>query len=343
VGRFHAISPVVPAVEKRGRAAKVRARSITWACLTLSALLTGATAGCSYIVNSTSAAISPAESGGNGTSAAAAAPPAPLAVATATMPGDQPPPAAPSSAANSAGTAAATGVGSYKGSLLLDASGPRMTSWNKTASYCPQTTGMVGNGTVGTDSTGAVNLTTSGKAGSCVALISPGAYSSGVIEADIDFPALPGKPGMMANWAGFWLTNGPAWPADGELDGVEVEPVNAANAVTWHSGTRSAEFSASTSGFAPVQLPARGDNLSPGWHVVDIVYTKGFFAVYYDGQQYTSYTSGNVTGSPLNVYFTMANTPNTSAIVKLIGSPPINSSSSSATMSVRYLKIWSYR
>jgi len=323
----------------------MRARSLSWSCLTLTALLTGATAGCSYIVHPTSATVSPGASGGNG-APSAAAPPAPMAVATAKVPGDQAPrPAASAAAGSGAGTAAggAAGVDSYKGSLILDASGAQMTSWNKTASYCPETTGMIGNGTVGTDSTGAVNLTTSGKAGSCVALISPGAYSSGVIEADIDFPALPGKPDTMANWAGFWLTNGPAWPTDGELDGVEVEPVNAANAVTWHSGTRSDEFSASTSGFAPVQLPATSDNLSPGWHVVDIVYTKGYFAVYYDDDQFTSYTSSNIPGSPLNVYFTMANTPDTSAIVKMIGSPPVNSSSSSATMSVRYLKIWSYR
>jgi hypothetical protein len=218
-----------------------------------------------------------------------------------------------------------------------------MTSWNETSSYCPTTSGMVGNGTVSTDSTGAVNLTTPSKAGSCVGIISPGAYGSDVIEADVDLPALPGKPETIANWVGFWLTNGPAWPVDGELDAVEVEPVNAVSAVTWHSGTRADEFSASTSGFAPVQLPQDGDNLSPGWHVIDIVYTRGYFAIYYDGGLYTSYTSSNVTGSPLNVYFTMANTPATSAVEKLIGAPPINSSPSPATMSVRYLKVWSYK
>jgi hypothetical protein len=321
----------------------MRVRSIGWSCLTLTALLTSA--GCSYIANSSSAAVTPGPSGAPSGSTAVA-PPAPLAVATAKVPVSQAPPT-PSAAATSSGTSSGAGGGagldSDKGSLLLDATGAQMTSWNKSASYCPQTTGLVGNGTIATDSTGAVNLTTSGKAGSCVALISPGAYSSGVIEADIDFPALPGKPGTMANWAGFWMTNGPAWPVDGELDGVEVEPVNADNAVTWHSGTRSDEFSASTSGFAPVQLPAAGDNLSPGWHVVDMVYTKGYFAVYYDGEMFTSYTSSNIPGAPLNVYFTMTNTPNTSAIIKLIGSPPVNSSSSPATMSVRYLKVWSYR
>jgi hypothetical protein len=320
----------------------MRARSTKWPGLALALLLTGATAGCSYIAHSSSAVDSPAESSGNTSSAAA--PPAPMAIATAKLPGKRTTAPPPASTADS-GSASSTvhGVDDYKGSLVLDEGGSSMAGWNQTASYCPGTPGMLANGAVGTDSSGEATLTTPSKPGSCVALISPGAYGSDVIEADIDFPALPGKSGTMANWAGFWLTNGPAWPVDGELDAVEVEPVNATNAVTWHSGTRSAEFSASTSGFAPVQLPATGDNLSPGWHVIDIVYTKGFFAVYYDGQEYTSYTSSNVTGSPLNVYFTMANTPNTSAIQKLIGSAPINSSPSSATMSVRYLKVWSFK
>ena len=122
---------------------------------------------------------------------------------------------------------------------------------------------------------------------------------------------------------------------------MEVEPVNATNAVTWHSGTASAQFTASTSGFSPVRLPVGCANLSPGWHSVDIVYTKGFFAVYYDGEEYTSYTSSNVTGDPLNIYFSMVSTPATSAVEKQIGSAPVNSDSAPTTYTVRSLKIWS--
>ena len=48
----------------------------------------------------------------------------------------------------------------------------------------------------------------------------------------------------------------------------------------------------STDGFAQDgTLPVDGPNLTPGWHVVDVVYTKGFFAVYYDGKEYTSLSS----------------------------------------------------
>jgi hypothetical protein len=322
----------------------VRTRSARLGLLGLTTLLAAGTAGCAGIIGSSAAAETPAGSG-------AASPPAPLTIATARVPDSgkkSSPKSGRSSASSSSGTtsngpSAVSSLEGDKGSLIADISGAQMASWNQTASYCPETNGMLGNGTVATDSSGAIALTTSGKAGSCVGLISPSGYSSAVIEADIDFPALPGQSGTIANWTGFWLTNGAAWPEDGELDAVEVEPVDGQNAVTWHSGTKSAEFSASTSGFSPTRLPADGGNLTPGWHVVDIVYTRGYFAVYYDGQEFTSYTSDNVTGSPLNVYVTMANTPDTSAMQDLLGSPPVNSAPASATYRVKYLKVWSYR
>lgn len=226
----------------------------------------------------------------------------------------------------------------------MNESGSQLTSWDQTASYCPGTAaGIAGDGTVTTDSSGDAILTTKGTAGSCVALISPSMYKSNVIEAKLYFPALPGKSGTIANWTSFWMTNSATWPVDGELDGVEVEPVNAINAVTWHSGTTSNEFSASTSNYAPVHLPVDSGGLSPGWHTVDIVYTKGFFAVYYDGYEFTSYTSSNVTGAPLSLYFTMVNTPATPAVEKQIGSPPVNSTTSPTTFTVGYLKIWSLK
>jgi hypothetical protein len=296
-------------------------------------------AGCSAVAGSSSAAQSPAGS------SPADSPPQPMAVSTAKVPsaGAKAKAGSSASAGSATGSSAASGLDSYKGSLILDDAGSALTGWNSTSSYCPQTATVVGNGTVGTDSSGDATLTTPGKAGSCVALISPGSYSSDVIEADVDIPALPGQTDTIANWTSFWMTDGPKWPESGELDGVEVEPVDATNAVTWHSGTPSDPFDATTSNFSSVQLPTDSGNLAPGWHVVDIVYTKGFFAVYYDGQKFTSFTSGNVTGWPLNVYLTMIDTPATSAVEKQIGSAPINSDPASATVKVKYLKIWSYR
>jgi hypothetical protein len=124
---------------------------------------------------------------------------------------------------------------------------------------------------------------------------------------------------------------------------VEAEPADGVNAVSWHSGTTAKPFVASTDDFFPAKLPVDSPNLAPGWHIVDVVYTRGFFAVYYDGKKYTHYASGNVTGDPLNIYLTTAVTPDVSAVRKEIGGPPVNSDSSAATVAVRYLRIWSYR
>lgn len=230
----------------------------------------------------------------------------------------------------------------YANSLILDDMGAQLQSWNQTSSYCAESPGYTGDGTVKPGRSGAVGLTTSGRAGSCVGLVSPAAYSSGVIEADIYLPALPGKPDSIANWAGLWLC-GAQWPQDGELDAVEVEPVDGRNAVTFHSGTTSAPFVAATSGYFPTKLPMETANLTPGWHTVDIVFTRGFFAIYYDGKEFTSFTSSHIPGSPLSLYITMADTPNTPWVQQHIGGPPINSDPSPATYSVKDLRIWSYR
>jgi hypothetical protein len=245
---------------------------------------------------------------------------------------------------SSGGVPPSAAVARYEGSLELNASGSQLVSWNQTSTYCTSDSIDKPTGTVATDSSGDATLTTTGKPGSCVALISPQAYSSGVIEADIDFPALPGQPGTIANWTSFWLTNQATWPVDGELDAVEAAPVNGKNAVSWHSGPNSSSvFVASTDSFNQVKLPASGPDLTPGWHLVDIVYTKGYFAVYYDGRQFTSYTSSKITGSALNILLTSSVTPQTTAAHKLIGGPEVNSSSSPATIAVKYLRVWSYK
>jgi hypothetical protein len=76
---------------------------------------------------------------------------------------------------------------------------------------------------------------------------------------------------------------------------------------------------------------------------VDIVYAKGYFAVYYDGKQFTSYTSSNVTGDPLNIFITTSVTANNSTVQGQIGGSPVNSDSSPATYGVQYLKVWSFK
>lgn len=249
----------------------------------------------------------------------------------------------PSSPSSGDGSSTPLGGANYAGSMVLSESGSQLTSWNQTSSYCPQESWQVPNGAVGTDSSGDATLTVNGATGSCAALVSPATYSSAVIEADIDFPALPGSSGTIANWTSFWLTDGGNWPQDGELDAVEAEPVTGVNATAWHSGTNGNEFSASTDDFFSTKLPKETGNLTPGWHTVDIVYSQGFMAVYYDGREWTSYQSSNVTGDPLNIYLTTSVTANNSQVDGTIGGSPQNSDSSPATVGVKYLKVWSFK
>jgi hypothetical protein len=233
----------------------------------------------------------------------------------------------------------------YAGSLELNASGSQLASWNQTSSYCAEDSWEVPDGAVSTDASGNATLSTSGKPGSCVAIISPGTYSSGVVEADIDFPALPGKPGTIADWTSFWLTNEANWPVDGEIDAAEAEPATGVNAVAYHWGTAQSPLYVSTDGFASAgTLPKQGPNLTPGWHTVDVVFTKGYFAVYYDGKKFTTASNSVITGAPLNVILSTSVTPNTSAVDQTIGGgAPKNSDSSPATIAIKSLKVWSYK
>jgi hypothetical protein len=202
----------------------------------------------------------------------------------------------------------------------------------------------VPDGTVGVNGNGDATLSTTGKPGSCVAMFSPATISSGVVEAEVYLPPLPGKPNTIADWTSVWLTNEANWPAGGELDAVEAEPATAVNAVAYHWGDQSSPQEASTDGFGNAgDLTPGSTNLKPGWNTVDIVYTKGSFAVYYNGQEFTSATNGVVTGDPVNLIFSTGVTPDTAAVKQEIGNTPENSDSSPATMAVKYVKIWAYK
>ena len=82
----------------------------------------------------------------------------------------------------------------HAGALELNASGAQLAAWDQTSNYCRESSWTVPDGTVTTDPAGDALLSTTGKPGSCVAVaITPRAYTSGVVEADIYFPELPGK------------------------------------------------------------------------------------------------------------------------------------------------------
>ena len=232
----------------------------------------------------------------------------------------------------------------YAGPVVLNSTGSRLASWNQTSSFCTQESWETPSGMVSNDRFGDAMVAVNGQDGSCAGLISPQAYSSAVIEAFIYFPPLPGSSGTIADWTSVWLTNQANWPADGELDAVEAEPATGVNAVAYHWGSAGSPQSMSTDGFAQGgTLPKDGPNLTPGWHVVDIVYTKGFFAVYYDGKEYTSLSSSIVTGAPVNILITTSVTPDNMQIEQQLGNAPQNSDSSPAAMAVKYVKVWSFK
>jgi hypothetical protein len=232
----------------------------------------------------------------------------------------------------------------YAGAVQLNATGSQLATWNQTRTFCSHDHWTVANGSVYTDSRNEAVLTTNGQTGSCVALVSPQSFSAAVIEVYAYFPPLPGRPGTIADWTSLWLTSQANWPTEGELDAVEAEPVTGVNAAAWHWGSVGAEQSESTDGLTQQgTLPRDGANLTPGWHVVDIAYAQGFFAVYYDGRLFTSLASGVVTGAPLNLLITSSVTPDTSEIEQQIGGPPQNSDSQPAGLAVKYVKVWSFR
>jgi hypothetical protein len=268
-----------------------------------------------------------------------------IGVHVATSPGGSGMSVPPVPASISDAATSPVGGAAYAGSLQLNEAGSALTSWNATPKFCAEDPWEVADGTVATDSAGDATLTTTGKPGSCVAVISPGTVSSGVVEVAVDLPALPGKPGTIADWTSVWLTDQAAWPADGEIDAVEAEPATARNAVAYHWGTASSPQSVSTDGFAKDgNLPVKSADLTPGWHVVDVVYTKGFFAVYYDGTLFTTGSSSVVTGAPLNLIISSSVTPATKAVEQTLGgTAPRNSDSSPATIAVRYVKVWTYK
>jgi len=242
----------------------------------------------------------------------------------------------PRASAHPKPTSTTPAVTSYEGSLLVSETGAGLSSWASPSTCTGH--GWAADGTVATGPGGNLLLTTTGQSDSCAALASPGTYSSAVIQAAIYFPACPGKPGSIANWTAFWLADAASWPEAGELDGVETQPPTGVNAASWHSGTDNhgtPSYNVSTVNdgwFHGTPLPTSTGNLTPGWHTVDIVYTKGFFAVYYDGELYTSFANSNVTGDPLTIYLTTDVDPHSD-----------NDATSPVTIKVQDLKIWSYK
>src|SRR6202012_2138046 len=81
-------------------------------------------------------------------------PPAPIAVATAKVPKTKAAPKSAPAAVAHRPAGGPLGGGSGAGPLGLGARGAQLRTWNQPSTYCPEPTGFVGDGKVGTDSSG---------------------------------------------------------------------------------------------------------------------------------------------------------------------------------------------
>ena len=76
---------------------------------------------------------------------------------------------------------------------------------------------------------------------------------------------------------------------------------------------------------------------------MDVVFTKGFFAVYYDGKEFASSRNSVITGAPLNILLnsSVTRTPTRSRAARRRQAEELRQSP--AAMAIKYLKVWSYQ
>jgi chitodextrinase len=119
-------------------------------------------------------------------------------------------------------------------------------------------------------------------------------YASGMIESDGKFNFtygfmeahmwLPNGGGSLVDWPAFWAS-GSNWPADGEIDVMEV----LGGQLCWHF-----HYSGGAPGSCP-SVPEIG-----GWHTFGADWEPGVITFYYDGVRVGQITSG-VTSAPMKL------------------------------------------
>lgn len=132
------------------------------------------------------------------------------------------------------------------------------------------------NGSYSTDSAGDLILTSSG-ADNCAEVSSTATYNAGIYEAKIY---------VTAAWGAYWMS-GPNWPANGEIDAMEI--LGGRASITYHG----------PDGASPTEYPAAA---VPGWHTVDIVRQTGKVSVYWDGKLEETLNESTAT-APENILF----------------------------------------
>jgi hypothetical protein len=136
-------------------------------------------------------------------------------------------------------------------------------------------------------------MSTTGKAGDCVQAQSPHTYPTApgyAYEAEMYVSSF-------RDWADWWMY-GDNWPVGGELD--IVESTQDQSYVSYHWGAANSTVSTN-----PWQkgLKALSNNITTGWHVVDVAFGNHQISVYYDGHLYTVIKGSNVTEAPAWIVF----------------------------------------
>jgi beta-glucanase (GH16 family) len=139
-------------------------------------------------------------------------------------------------------------------------------------------------------------------------------FTYGYAEARMNVPATAN--GTLADFPAFWA-NGQSWPADGELDVMEVlGTCGTVSGIGFH-------FHSSLGAFGGC-----GPALTPGWHTFGADWQPGVVTYYYDGQQVGQVTTG-ITGMPM--YLILDN-----SVDPTWGGPTL----APADLQVDYVRVW---
>lgn len=273
----------------------------------------------------TSAQPAPTPTPTGSASATAAASSARASAPTSAPPSSAPTSPAPTPSPTSSSAAAqampASGVPTTNlGALQASLDGSQLLNdWDSSASDLYPCPGGSSYSAPSLDSSGDVELTTSGQTGSCSYVQSSAQYGYGTYEARIDLPAGPN--GTIANWPAFY-GSGENWPDGGEIDAFEA--------------MGGSDFAGYDPGLTAGHLSGPAITTTPGWHTVDAVWGPGTLAIYTDGHRSDQWSSPYLditSGGTSTMWWTFDN---------FTGQYGYNTGQPS-TMLVQYFRYWAWQ